>query len=106
MKNNDLQNKVLSTLNERAQNHQKQHIVIQNVFAKIEHNTHSKFNRWGLTGFALAAAITGVVVIPSTFLNDASNESKIIVNTPKLSPQLAEDLEMLLVLGEDAIHGS
>ena len=59
-----------------------------------------------MSGYALAAAITGFVVIPNAL--DISNqpENQAIV-TPKLSPQMVEDLEMLMVMGEDKVpHGS
>jgi hypothetical protein len=61
-----------------------------------------------MTGFALAAAITGFVVVPNAF--DVSNEAHTpqqVVISPKLSPQMMEDLDMLSVFGEDKnSHGS
>ncbi len=106
MQNDDLQHKIIAALNQKAKGHYRQHQVINGVFTRIAQKEHERFNRWGIAGFALAAAITGIVVVPNGFFNDAQNPSQIVVNTPKLTPQLADDLEMLLVLGEDITHGS
>lgn len=59
-----------------------------------------------MSGFALAAAITGFVILPASF--DTSDQSQNqVMASPKLSPQMVEDLEMLSVLGEDKVpHGS
>ena len=59
-----------------------------------------------MSGFALAAAITGFVILPSSFDLTEKPQNQVIV-TPKLSPQMVEDFEMLSVLGEDKVpHGS
>ena len=59
-----------------------------------------------MTGFALAAAITGFVILPNSVEIVGKPQNQVIVN-PKLSPQMVEDLEMLMVLGEDKVqHGS
>lgn len=106
MQHNDLNKKIINTLESKAKHHAKRHLVINNVFAKVEQQRHQKFNRWGFTGFALAAAITGFVILPNNVLNESNDTQSVTVNASKLTPQLADDLEMLLVLGEDATHGS
>ncbi|RSP70305.1 hypothetical protein EA729_13005, partial [Acinetobacter baumannii] len=61
---------------------------------------------WKMTGFALAAAITGFVILPNSVDMLDKPQNQVVVN-PKLSPQMVEDLEMLMVLGEDKVqHGS
>ena len=106
MQHDDLNKQVIKTLESKAQNHVNKQRVMNNVFAKVEQRHHRKFNRWGFTGFALAAAITGFAILPNNLLNEPKESHGITVNSAKLSPQLADDLEMLLVLGEDATHGS
>ena len=104
MKKDDFEQKIVNALNVKAgQQMQFKHAVIDNVFDRIEQQRHERFNRWGLAG--LAAAITGVAVVPSSFFDNTTDQQATITST-KLSPQLADDLEMLLVLGEDATHGS
>jgi hypothetical protein len=59
-----------------------------------------------MTGFALAAAITGIVVLPNSIDLADKPQNQVIVN-PKLSPQMVEDMEMLMAFGEDRVpHGS
>lgn len=106
MKKDDFEQKIVSALNKKAeQQEQFKYAVIDNVFDRIDQQRHERFNRWGLAGFALAAAITGVAVVPSSFF-DNTNDQQATITSTKLSPQLADDLDMLLVLGEDVTHGS
>ena len=73
-----------------------------------------------VTGFVLGAgyifqtlgldnttpAITGFVILPNSVDMMDKPQNQVVVN-PKLSPQMVEDLEMLMVLGEDKVkHGS
>lgn len=106
MQHDDLNKKIIDALETKAQQHTKKHVVMDNVFQRLEQKTHQKFNRWGLAGFALAAAITGFTIVPNTVLTEGAQPQDMKVSTPKLTPQLADDLEMLLVLGEDTTHGS
>ena len=101
MQHDDLNTKIIKALEDKAQNHSKKHVVIDQVFNKIEEQKHQRFNRWGLAGFALAAAITGISIFPSHVVKP-TNEPVLSVSSAKLTPQLADDLEMLLVLGEDS----
>ncbi|OUY08463.1 hypothetical protein CAP51_02285 [Acinetobacter populi] len=105
MRKDDLNDKIIDALNQKADNLNKRHAVISGVFARIEEKRHQKYNRWGV-GLAFAAAITGLSIVPSTLMPNHDDQPKMVVNTPKLTPQLADDLEMLLVLGEDIPHGS
>lgn len=106
MKKDDFEQKIVSALNKKAeQQAQFKYAVIDNVFDRIDQQRHERFNRWGLAGFALAAAITGVAVVPSSFF-DNTNDQQATITSTKLSPQLADDLDMLLVLGEDVTHDS
>lgn len=105
MNNDDLQHKIIATLDQKARHHHNRHQVMENVFVHIEQKRHERFNRWGITGFALAAAITGIVVVPNGLIEESQQQQQISVSTPKLTPQLVDDLEMLLVLGEDIKHG-
>ena len=80
--------------------------VIANVLDTIKREPRSFYHIWKMSGFALAAAITGFVILPASF--DTSDQSQNqVMASPKLSPQMVEDLEMLSVLGEDKVpHGS
>ena len=98
--------KIIKALDQQAQAHPRRHRVVQGVMSRIEEQRHSKFNRWGIAGFAIAAAITGFAVIPSDVLDHQDQSPQVQVTSQRLTPQLADDLEMLLVLGEDAKHGS
>lgn len=81
-------------------------VVMQNVLNEIQDQKSSRYSMWRMSGFALAAAITGFIILPNSAVFDAQPETQVVV-TPKLSPQMIEDLEMLLVLGEDKVpHGS
>lgn len=104
MKQDDVHNKIIQTLNHKAKTHHQRQNVMQNVMVAIENKRHNRYNRWGLTGLALAAAITGIAVVPGTFFQE--RDTQLSMTSPKLTPQLADDLDMLLVLGEDRTHGS
>lgn len=106
MKQDDFLKQVSSKLDGLAQHHQEKPIVIENVLSKIEHKKSSRFGFLRLSSYALAAAITGFVVIPNAteYMRQTDNQ---VVTNPKLSPQMVEDLEMVLVLGEEEVpHGS
>ena len=107
MKNNDeFAKQVTAKLDQLAHNHRNKAVVMDHVLEKIQDKKLSRYGFFKMSGYALAAAITGFVVIPNAL--DISNqpESQAIV-TPKLSPQMVEDLEMLMVMGEDKVpHGS
>lgn len=108
MKNDDFAKQVTNQLDKLARHHRNKAVVMENVLDRIqEKSLLSSFMTWKTTGFALAAAITGFVVLPNAFdLQDQPNNQQVIVS-PKLSPQMMEDLEMLSVFGEEkTTHGS
>ena len=106
--NDDFTKQVTTKLDGAAHNHRNKVVVINNVLDHIQHKQTSRFAHWKMTGFALAAAITGFVVIPNAFdLTKDSHAPQQVVVSPKLSPQMMEDLDMLSVFGEDSnSHGS
>ena len=109
MKNNDeFAKQVTGKLDQLAQNHRNKAVVMDHVLEKIQHKSiTSQFMTWKVTGFALAAAITGFVVLPNAVnMNDEPTTQQVVIS-PKLSPQMMEDLEMLSVFGEEKVaHGS
>lgn len=105
--NDDFTKQVTSKLDGLAQNHRNKAVVMNNVLEQIHHKAPSRYNSWKMTGFALAAAITGFVVLPNAFDTHDKPHTQQVVVSPKLSPQMMEDLEMLSVFGEDnSSHGS
>ena len=108
MNNDDFTKQVTGKLDGLARHHRNKAVVMNNVLDQIEHKQTSRFAHWKMTGFALAAAITGIVVIPSSIdvSKDTQKQQQVVVS-PKLSPQMMEDLDMLSVFGEDSnSHGS
>ena len=108
MNHDEFTKQVTEKLNMLANNHRNKAVVMEHVIDSIKEKSFiSHFMTWKITGFALAAAITGFVVLPNAVdFNDTPVTQQVIV-TPKLSPQMMEDLEMLAVLGEDkSAHGS
>ncbi len=105
MKQDDFLKQVTSKLDGMAQQHKDKPVVIHRVLEEIQDHQHSRFAFLKMSGFALAAAIAGVVVLPNIATYDEPQTQ--LVAVPKLSPQMVEDLEMLMVLGEDKVpHGS
>ncbi|MFW2066007.1 hypothetical protein ACG9ZB_05360 [Acinetobacter johnsonii] len=102
----DFLKQVTSKLDGLAQHHNNKPVVMQHVLDDIQDQKSSRYGLWKMSGFALAAAIAGFVVLPNSVTLDEKSHNQ-VVSTPKLSPQMVEDLEMLLVLGEDTVpHGS
>ena len=102
----DFLKQVTSKLDGLAQHHKNKPVVMQHVLDDIQDQKSSRYGLWKMSGFALAAAIAGFVVLPNSVTLDEKPHIQ-VVSTPKLSPQMVEDLEMLLVLGEDTVpHGS
>lgn len=102
----DFLKQVTSKLDGLAQHHKNKPVVMQHVLDDIQDQKSSRYGLWKMSGFALAAAIAGFVVLPNSVTLDEKPLNQ-VVSTPKLSPQMVEDLEMLLVLGEDTVpHGS
>ncbi|MBJ8477846.1 hypothetical protein I6M70_00475 [Acinetobacter pittii] len=106
MNHDDFTKKVTSKLDSLADHHKNKTVVMNHVFDHIQQKPASYYSFWKMTGFALAAAITGFVILPNSVEIVDKPQNQVIVN-PKLSPQMVEDLEMLMVLGEDKVqHGS
>ena len=108
MNNDDFTKQVTSKLDQLASQHRNKAVVMNNVLEHIHDKPSSFFSSWKMTGFALAAALTGFVVLPNAFdtSNDKAHTQQVVVS-PKLSPQMMEDLDMLTAFGEDkASHGS
>ncbi|WP_111858742.1 hypothetical protein [Acinetobacter sp. CFCC 10889] len=108
MNNDDFTKQVTSKLDGLARNHRNKAVVMNNVLEHIHDKPTSRFGHWKMTGFALAAALTGIVILPNAFDSEQTTPAaQHVVVTPKLSPQMMEDLEMLSVFGEDShSHGS
>ena len=106
MKQDDYLKKVTYKLDGLAQHHKDKAVVMNHVIEEIQERETSRYGLWKMSGFALAAAIAGFVVFPNS-IDIAEKPQNQVVVTPKLSPQMVEDLEMLMVLGEDKVpHGS
>ena len=106
MKQDDYLKKVTSKLDGLAQHHKDKAVVMNHVIEEIQDRDTSRYGLWKMSGFALAAAIAGFVVFPNS-IDIAEKPQNQVVVTPKLSPQMVEDVEMLMVLGEDKVpHGS
>ncbi|ENW92709.1 hypothetical protein MMP66_01750 [Acinetobacter dispersus] len=107
MKKDEFTKQVTSKLDQlaREQHHNKM-LVMNHVLDTVQKKPTSYYSVWKMTGFAFAAAIMGIVVLPSSLQLADQPQNQVVVN-PKLSPQMVEDMEMLLVLGEDKVpHGS
>lgn len=106
MKQDDYLKQLTVKLDRLAQHHPHKPVVMNQVIEKIQAKENSRYGLWKMSGFALAAAITGFMVFPNAVELSDKPQNQVVI-TPKLSPQMVEDLEMLMVLGEDnSSHGS
>lgn len=106
MKQDDFLKQVTSKLDGLAYRHQDKAQVMNHVLDHIEDKKTSRFGLWKMSGFAMAAALAGLIILPNS-LDVTSQPHNQTVVSPKLSPQMVEDLEMLMVFGEDTpAHGS
>ncbi|RKG32640.1 hypothetical protein [Acinetobacter tianfuensis] len=106
MKHDDFIKQVNQKLDGLAQSHQHKAKVMNNVLDRIQQRESTRYGMLKMSGFALAAAIAGFVVLPNAATMNEKPDTQ-VVSAPKLSPQMVEDLEMLMVLGEDKVpHGS
>ncbi|MCH4245537.1 hypothetical protein [Acinetobacter gerneri] len=107
MMNDNFTKQITSKLDGLARTHKDKASVMNNVLETIQDKSNSRYSFWKMGGFALAAAITGIAVLPGTFDMTEKQHQQQVVVSPKLSPQMVEDLEMLSVFGEDkSSHGS
>jgi len=107
MKKDEFTKQVTSKLDQLAKQQQHNKMLVMNhVLDRVEKKPFSYYSIWKLTGFAVAAALTAVVVLPNSLHMTDQPQNQVIVS-PKLSPQMVEDMEMLMVLGEGKVpHGS
>ncbi len=107
MNKDEFTKQVTSKLDQLAkEQHHYKMLVMNHVLDTVQKKPTSYYSIWKMTGFALAAAITGIVVLPNSIDLADKPQNQVIVN-PKLSPQMVEDMEMLMAFGEDRIpHGS
>ncbi|MCH7294684.1 hypothetical protein [Acinetobacter higginsii] len=107
MKKDEFTKHVTSKLDQLAkEQHHNKMMVMNHVLDTVQKKPTSYYSVWKMTGFAFAAALMGIVVLPSSLQLADQPQNQVVVN-PKLSPQMVEDMEMLLVLGEDKVpHGS
>ena len=107
MKKDEFTKRVTSRLDQLAkEQHHNKMLVMNHVLDSVQKKPASFNNIWKMSGFAFAAAIMGIVVLPGSLQLADKPQNQVIAN-PKLSPQMVEDMEMLLVLGEDKVqHGS
>lgn len=107
MNKDEFTKQVTSKLDQLAkEQHHNEMLVMNHVLDTVQKKPTSYYSIWKMTGFALAAAITGIVVLPNSIDLADKPQNQVIVN-PKLSPQMVEDMEMLMAFGEDRVpHGS
>ena len=65
MNQDDFLKQVTSKLDGLAQQHKDKPVVMHHVLEEIQDSKHSRFAFLKMSGFALAAAIAGVVVLPA-----------------------------------------
>lgn len=107
MKNNDFEKHIITKLDQLARQHPDKPLVMDHVLDHIQHKKWSKHSAWKMTGFAVAAAVMGIFVLPHSLDVNPKDYEQQTIASPKLSPQMVEDLEMLSVFAEDqATHGS
>ena len=107
MNKDEFTKQVTSKLDQLAkEQHHNKMLVMNHVLDTVQKKPTSYYSIWKMTGFALAAAITGIVVLPNSIDLADKPQNQVIVN-PKLSPQMVEDMEMLMAFGEERVpHGS
>ncbi len=62
----DFLKQVTSKLDGLAQHHKNKPVVMQHVLDDIQDQKSSRYGLWKMSGFALAAAIAGFVVLPNS----------------------------------------
>ncbi|MCU4377080.1 hypothetical protein [Acinetobacter haemolyticus] len=107
MNKDEFTKQVTSKLDQLAKEQQHNKLMVMNhVLDSVQKKPTSYYSIWKMSGFALAAAITGIVILPNSLQLTDKPQNQVVIN-PKLSPQMVEDMEMLMVFGEDKVrHGS
>lgn len=99
--------RIVQALNQQAKQHPARALVVDHVMAAVKPVKRHRIRTWTMSGMALAAAISGISIVPSFFPNAHQEKLNEVVAAPKLSPQMIEDLEMLSLLGsENQKYGS
>lgn len=102
MNHDDYLKQVTSKLDGLAQQHKDKASVVNHVLEHIQDKKTTRYGMWKMSGFALAAAITGIAILPHSLpLHETTPQSHV---SPKLSPQMVEDLEMLMVLADEQVR--
>lgn len=92
--------KIVQTLEQQARQHPEKDLVLRHVMEAVTQRPAAKRHIWAMSGFALAAAITGISLAPNLLSHQANTQPQ-AVSSAKLSPQMIEDLEMLSLLGTE-----
>ena len=94
--------KIVHTLEQGAKQHPDQGLVLTHVMQAIRPRHAVNRRTWAISGFALAAAITGIGLAPSLLSQQPNIQPNQIAESAKMSPQMIEDLEMLSLLGMES----
>ncbi|SDB84997.1 hypothetical protein [Acinetobacter boissieri] len=109
MNKNPFEQKITKTLDTLAKQHPQSPQVISNVLKDIRDQKQRQRNGWKITSLAFAAVLASIIIAPNIFHIMSKDESTqtAMATTEKLSPQMVEDLEMVMVFGENNLrHGS
>ena len=94
--------KIVQKLEQAARQHPEQDLVLNYVMQAINPRRVAKQRTWAMGGFALAAAITGIALLPNLISQQPNTQSNQIAESAKMSPQMIEDLEMLSLFGMES----
>ncbi|MBF7682071.1 hypothetical protein I2F27_01790 [Acinetobacter sp. B5B] len=110
MSKNLFEQKITKKLNALADQHPSTPQVISHVLEHIQDRKKPKKQVWKVTSLAFAAVLASVAITPNIlqFMNKNDETTQTVMATSdKLSPQMVEDLEMVMVFGENVPrHGS
>ncbi len=101
-KQDEFTQQIIQTLNQHAKQHPAQQQVLEHVMYAIKPVKKHPVRTWTMGGLAMAAAISGLSIVPSFLPNPHQEKLNQVVAAPKLSPQMIEDLEMLSLLGSES----
>ena len=88
MKKDEFTKRVTSRLDQLAkEQHHNKMLVMNHVLDSVQKKPSSFYNIWKMSGFAFAAAIMGIVVLPGSLQLADKPQNQVIAN-PKLSPQM------------------
>lgn len=94
---------IVQKLEQAAQQHPEQELVLSYVMQAIKpRRVVIKQRTWAMSGFALAAAISGIALLPNLISQQPNAQPNQIAESAKMSPQMIEDLEMLSLFGVES----